>query len=63
MKQLLKEIRACTICQEQLEFGCRPVLVATKNSLIAVIGQAPGRVVHESGLPWEDKSGDRSISP
>ncbi len=58
MKTLLKEISKCTVCSEHLALGPRPVLAASKRSKIVVIGQAPGTVVHASGVPWEDKSGD-----
>jgi len=58
MKKLIKEIKNCTICQEHLVDGCRPVFVAHPKSKIMIIGQAPGRKVHESGIPWHDKSGD-----
>ena len=59
MQELLKEIAACTICQAFLALGPRPILAATENSRIVIVGQAPGKVVHESGVPWQDKSGDR----
>jgi uracil-DNA glycosylase len=59
MQELLKEIAACNICQAFLALGPRPILAATENSRIAIVGQAPGKVVHESGVPWQDKSGDR----
>lgn len=36
-----------------------PVLAAHTKSKIAIIGQAPGIVVHKSGKPWDDKSGER----
>lgn len=38
--------------------GPRPTMAASVNSKILVVGQAPGRVVHETGIPWNDKSGD-----
>ncbi len=57
MKSLLKEIRNCTTCKENLPFGCRPVLSASKTSKILVVGQAPGRIVHNTGIPWNDASG------
>lgn len=38
--------------------GCNPVFTADKNSRIVVVGQAPGRKVHQSGIAWDDKSGD-----
>ena len=58
MKKLLSEIRACTICEEFLPHGPRPIVTAHPGSKIILIGQAPGRVVHESGVPWQDKSGE-----
>ena len=56
MKKLLAEIRKCNICKD-LPCGPRPVVAASKESKIIVIGQAPGSVVHASGIPWDDKSG------
>jgi uracil-DNA glycosylase len=59
MNSLLKEIRACTICLPFLEHGVNPILAAGSKSKIAIIGQAPGSVVHRTGIPWDDKSGER----
>jgi len=58
MQDLLTEIRKCTYCVPNLELGPNPVLSAHPTSKIAIIGQAPGRIVHQSGIPWDDKSGD-----
>lgn len=58
MQQLLQEISACTVCADHLVDGVRPVVAASPKSKIVVIGQAPGRRVHESGIPWDDKSGE-----
>lgn len=38
--------------------GTNPVVAAGKESKIVIIGQAPGRIVHQTGIPWNDKSGD-----
>jgi len=57
MEKLLAEIRKCTECEQHLPFGCRPVLDASAESRILVIGQAPGNVVHRTGIPWNDASG------
>lgn len=57
MKALLKNIGQCRICEEHLALGPRPVLSASKNSKIVIIGQAPGTKVHASGIPWDDASG------
>lgn len=59
MKNLLKEIRNCRICFDHLPHGVNPVLAAHRKSKIAVIGQAPGSIVHKTGIPWDDQSGDR----
>ena len=57
MKELLSEIKQCTICAAHLELGPRPVLSAHIDSKIVIIGQAPGTKVHASGVPWDDASG------
>ncbi len=57
MKGLLNEIRDCTVCEEHLPLGPRPVVVASKKAKIVIIGQAPGTKVHASGIPWDDPSG------
>ena len=59
MEKLLVDIRACSICLPHLINGVNPVLSAHKHSKVAIIGQAPGSVVHRSGIPWDDKSGER----
>lgn len=59
MKELLREIRACDLCREHLPLGPRPIVAASKESRVVIIGQAPGRKVHESGVPWDDPSGDQ----
>jgi uracil-DNA glycosylase len=56
---LMARIRACTICSSQLPMGARPVLQADPAAKILVVGQAPGRRVHESGIPFDDPSGVR----
>ncbi|MCM4154941.1 uracil-DNA glycosylase family protein [Gramella sp. AN32] len=57
MQDLLSEIRDCKICSEYLPLGARPIIEASKNSKIVLISQAPGRVVHNSGIAWNDQSG------
>jgi uracil-DNA glycosylase len=56
---LLAEIRACTICAAHLPHGPRPVLQIHPQARILIASQAPGRKVHESGVPFDDASGDR----
>jgi uracil-DNA glycosylase len=59
LASLLEEIRACTHCAASLPLGPRPVLRATSKARIVLIGQAPGARVHETGVPWDDASGER----
>lgn len=55
--ELLAEVRACTVCADHLEHGVRPIVQASSTARIVIIGQAPGRRVHESGIAWDDPSG------
>jgi len=56
---LLSAVRACMHCAEHLPLGPRPVLRISATARILIIGQAPGVRVHQSGIPWNDPSGDR----
>lgn len=56
---LLREVRACRLCEAHLPLGPRPVLQAGAGARILVVGQAPGTRVHASGVPWDDASGER----
>jgi uracil-DNA glycosylase len=58
-KNLLAEIKDCRLCEEDLPLGPRPVVQASPKARILVVGQAPGRKVHETGIPFNDPSGDR----
>jgi uracil-DNA glycosylase len=58
MDNLIKEISACTVCKEHLPLGPRPIVAAHPKSKIVIIGQAPGTAVHNTGIPWNDKSGE-----
>jgi len=58
MEKLLDDIRACTLCQD-LPLGPRPIIRAQKTAKLLIIGQAPGTKVHQSGIPWDDPSGER----
>ena len=56
---LLTRVRACTLCAPHLPLGPRPILRAGLGARLLIVGQAPGTKVHETGLPWNDRSGDR----
>lgn len=59
LKRLLRDVRACQICSAALPLGPRPVLQVASSARLLIIGQAPGSKVHQSGVPWDDSSGDR----
>ena len=56
---LLREIRACRLCEAHLPLGPRPVLAASASARLLIVSQAPGARVHETGIPWNDASGRR----
>lgn len=55
---LKNNIQQCMQCTD-LPLGIRPVLQFSSTSKILLVGQAPGRKVHETGIPFNDPSGDR----
>lgn len=59
LAELLGEVRSCRLCEERLPLGPRPVLRAAASARLLIVGQAPGTRVHASGIPWDDRSGDR----
>ncbi|MDI1226407.1 MAG: uracil-DNA glycosylase family protein [bacterium] len=59
LPQLLRNIRACTHCTKTLPCSPRPVVQAHEAARLCIVGQAPGRKVHETGIPWNDASGNR----
>ncbi len=56
---LLTTVRACTLCADSLPLGPRPVVQVHPLARILIAGQAPGRKVHDTGIPFNDASGDR----
>ncbi len=58
MEKLLAEIRKCIVCKSYLPNKPRPIIQASSKAKILIIGQAPGQKVQDSGIPWDDKSGD-----
>lgn len=56
---LLAEIRACKACAAYLPLGPRPVIQISSSARILIAAQAPGRKVHETGVPFNDASGER----
>ena len=58
LDQILAEIRACRHCVD-LPLGPRPVIRASTTARLLILAQAPGTRVHETGLSFNDRSGDR----
>ena len=56
---VLADIRACRACAGEFGHEPRPVVRVAAETRLLICGQAPGRRVHESGLPFDDPSGDR----
>lgn len=58
-EQQLEQVRACNRCAEIIGHTPRPVLRGSADARLLIVGQAPGRLVHETGLPFNDPSGRR----
>lgn len=56
---LIQSVRACDLCASELPLGPRPVLQVNPSARILIAGQAPGQKVHETGIPFDDASGNR----
>jgi uracil-DNA glycosylase len=67
LEALAADLAACRICRDtplggearQLPHEPRPVAVLSSTARVLIAGQAPGLRVHESGVPFNDASGDR----
>ena len=57
LPELLDQVRACKACAHKLPMGPRPVLQVSAEARILIAGQAPGRKVHQTGIPFDDPSG------
>jgi len=58
-QHLIKRVRDCTLCNPYLPFAAKPVIQIHANARILIAGQAPGRKVHKTGIPFDDPSGQR----
>ncbi|HET8705861.1 MAG TPA: uracil-DNA glycosylase family protein, partial [Pseudomonadales bacterium] len=58
-ESLLHQIESCTLCAATLPFPPNPILQFSPQARILIAGQAPGRKAHESGIPFNDASGNR----
>ena len=56
---LIESVRRCEICAADLPLRPNPIIQFHSSSRILIAGQAPGRVTHEKGIPFDDASGNR----
>ena len=56
---LLAQVHGCTVCVPHLPLGARPVLRGRPSARLLIVSQAPGVQVHETGVSFNDRSGDR----
>ena len=59
LAEVLVRVRACALCKDKLPLGPRPIVQLGRNARILIAGQAPGTRVHETGIPFNDASGER----
>jgi uracil-DNA glycosylase len=59
LADVLHDVRACRLCAADLPLGPRPVLKIAPDVRLLIVSQAPGTKVHETGLTFNDRSGDR----
>jgi len=58
-KDLINKVKGFNHCQHNLRHFPRPVFQINKKAKILIAGQAPGIKVHNSGIAFDDASGDR----
>jgi uracil-DNA glycosylase len=56
---LLDELLGCRRCAEALPLGPRPIVQLHPEARVLIASQAPGRIAHERGVPFQDPSGRR----
>src|SRR5438105_2760211 len=59
LSTLAERARTCRLCADSMPHEPRPVFRATPTARLLIVGQAPGSIVHATGIPWNDRSGDR----
>ncbi len=58
LAKIHREILAHESNRHFTEKGFAPLYSVSRSAKIVIIGQAPGRKAQESGIPWNDISGD-----
>ena len=62
ISKIVEELKADERNAEYTRRGIPPIFQLNKDAKILIIGQAPGRKVEESKIPFDDKSGEKLIS-
>lgn len=56
---MIYQVQQCRRCEHCLPHTPRPVIRGLPSATLLIVGQAPGLRVHETGLSFNDPSGDR----
>lgn len=59
MTDFIQQAKQCAICQHKLPNSAKPIFQGSTTANILIIGQAPGIKAHQTGIPWNDASGER----
>jgi uracil-DNA glycosylase len=59
LEALASQARACTHCADRLPLGPNPIVQVHPDARVLIASQAPGRIAHRSGIPFQDASGRR----
>ena len=59
LSEVIEQIKNDPRNKSYKDRGIDPILQANKKAKILLIGQAPGRIVEETGIPFNDKSGEK----
>lgn len=62
ISKIVEKLKADERNAEYTRRGIPPIFQLNKDAKILIIGQAPGRKVEESKIPFDDKSGEKLIS-
>ena len=62
ISSIVEKIKSDERNAEYTERGIPPIFQLNKGAKILIIGQAPGRKVEESQIPFDDKSGEKLIT-
>lgn len=59
LEDMVRQIQNCQLCQSSLPYTVRPIVQLNSQARILIASQAPGRKAHDSGIPFDDPSGER----